>query len=77
MTALVFGLVVLFVVALGLVSLVMALTTWAILHRATDDDDGRRPAFVCPVCGRRSWHPDDGANGYCSACHAFTGAGST
>ena len=29
--------------------------------------------FTCPVCGAVSSHPEDLANGYCGACHAFTG----
>jgi hypothetical protein len=31
------------------------------------------PAFVCPDCGARSWHPDDGRHGWCGRCQAFTG----
>lgn len=31
--------------------------------------------FQCPVCSMRSTNPEDVANGYCGACHAFTGAG--
>jgi hypothetical protein len=30
-------------------------------------------SFTCPVCGRTSYHPEDAANGYCGACHEFTG----
>ena len=30
-------------------------------------------SFTCPSCGRTSYHPEDVANGYCGACHAFTG----
>lgn len=30
------------------------------------------PAFICPRCGARSWHPDDAGHGYCGRCHAFT-----
>jgi hypothetical protein len=26
------------------------------------------PAFVCPLCGLRSWHPRDGAEDFCAAC---------
>lgn len=29
--------------------------------------------FVCPLCGRVSYHPDDQRNGYCGACHDVTG----
>lgn len=28
--------------------------------------------FVCPVCGSRSHHPTDLAQGYCGACHDYT-----
>jgi hypothetical protein len=31
------------------------------------------PAFTCPVCGAKSWHPEDGRQGYCGRCHAHTG----
>lgn len=30
--------------------------------------------FTCPKCGRKSWHPEDKRQGYCGACHEFTGA---
>lgn len=30
--------------------------------------------FVCPTCGKASSHPRDLAEGYCAACHAYTGA---
>lgn len=30
-------------------------------------------SITCPVCGMRSWHPMDVQEGYCGACHAFTG----
>jgi ribosomal protein S27AE len=33
--------------------------------------------FTCPRCGSTSAHPDDLANGYCGACHAFTGEAGT
>jgi hypothetical protein len=26
------------------------------------------PAFVCPLCGFRSWHPRDGAERFCASC---------
>ena len=32
-------------------------------------------AFTCPRCGRTSWHAEDARNGYCGACHAWTGDG--
>ena len=30
-------------------------------------------AFTCPRCGRTSHHPDDIREGYCGACHDWTG----
>jgi hypothetical protein len=30
-------------------------------------------AFTCPECGRTSQSPDDARQGYCGACHGFTG----
>lgn len=29
--------------------------------------------FTCPRCRRTSHHPEDLRQGYCGACHAFTG----
>lgn len=46
---------------------------------ATVGDDltmtqGDLPAtFTCPRCGMSSAHPTDLAEGYCGACHAWTG----
>jgi hypothetical protein len=31
------------------------------------------PGFSCPKCGRTSHHPDDIREGYCGACHDWTG----
>ena len=31
------------------------------------------PGFTCPRCGRTSYHPRDLAEGYCGACHDWTG----
>lgn len=31
------------------------------------------PSFTCPRCERTSWHPDDVREGYCGACHDWTG----
>ena len=31
-------------------------------------------AFTCPRCGRTSHNPHDIAEGYCGACHDWTGA---
>lgn len=30
-------------------------------------------SFTCPTCGRTSANPNDVREGYCGACHAFTG----
>jgi hypothetical protein len=30
------------------------------------------PSITCPICSRTSHHPEDVAQGYCGACHAFT-----
>ena len=35
----------------------------------------RRAVFTCPTCGRTSAHPEDLAEGYCGACHDWTGPG--
>lgn len=32
-----------------------------------------QPSIVCPVCGMRSFHPQDIEHGYCGNCHEFTG----
>jgi hypothetical protein len=31
--------------------------------------------FTCPRCGRTSHSPDDEREGYCGACHDWTGQG--
>lgn len=31
------------------------------------------PRFTCPVCWRTSWNPTDLEEGYCGACHDYTG----
>jgi hypothetical protein len=31
------------------------------------------PSFTCPRCGRTSHHPNDVREGYCGACHDWTG----
>lgn len=33
--------------------------------------DSRPPAFTCPTCGARSWHPADAEANYCGRCHAY------
>jgi hypothetical protein len=35
--------------------------------------DAARGVFRCPRCGRVSHNPRDLAEGYCGACHAWTG----
>jgi hypothetical protein len=32
-----------------------------------------QPSITCPVCKRTSYNPSDVAEGYCGACHDFTG----
>jgi hypothetical protein len=44
----------------------------SIEHDPDRAPDGRL-SFTCPVCGRTSRHPDDVREGYCGACHAWTG----
>jgi ribosomal protein S27AE len=39
----------------------------------TTSVDVSRYRFVCPACGKGSTSPDDAANGYCGACHWWTG----
>lgn len=31
------------------------------------------PSITCPRCGRTSWNPNDVREGYCGACHDWTG----
>jgi ribosomal protein L37E len=48
---------------------------WQAAYAAVDE--GWRPeaatGFTCPRCGRTSYHPRDRAEGYCGACHDWTG----
>lgn len=30
-------------------------------------------SFICPECGAESFHPRDRLEGYCGACHDWTG----
>lgn len=39
--------------------------------RMTPRDRGE--FFECPVCHMKSHHPNDIKEGYCGACHDFTG----
>lgn len=32
------------------------------------------PSFKCPTCGRKSYNPTDITEGYCGACHDWTGS---
>jgi hypothetical protein len=40
---------------------------------AAEPEETGPPAFTCPRCGRVSHHPTDLAEGYCGACHDWTG----
>jgi hypothetical protein len=43
-------------------------------ERGVDGPDCPRfAAFTCPRCGRTSYHPEDARQGYCGACHDWTG----
>jgi ribosomal protein L37E len=33
-----------------------------------------RWSFTCPRCGRTSHNPTDAVEGYCGACHDWTGS---
>lgn len=37
-----------------------------------DEESRDGPFYVCPVCGRTSYHPADIANRYCGACHTYS-----
>lgn len=41
--------------------------------RALQGAGDARPSFTCPRCGRTSHHQADVAEGYCGACHDWTG----
>jgi hypothetical protein len=46
------------------------------LPRYHEDRPGRLPnnrPFTCPRCGRTSHNPTDAQEGYCGACHDWTG----
>ncbi len=34
---------------------------------------GPPPAFTCPCCGAKSWHPKDGEQKWCGRCSWWTG----
>lgn len=38
-----------------------------------DYSSWKEDPFVCPKCGATSYHPMDKQQGYCCACHEFTG----
>ncbi|MDH2425760.1 hypothetical protein [Sphaerisporangium sp. TRM90804] len=44
--------------------------TWDV---APEERPERASRFTCPRCGRSSAHPTDTAEGYCGACHDWTG----
>lgn len=39
----------------------------------TSREKGAQPSITCPLCGRTSHHPKDIEEGYCGACHWWTG----
>lgn len=41
--------------------------------QVADHPQTTRIAFLCPVCGSVSHHPTDLVEGYCGACHDWTG----
>jgi hypothetical protein len=47
------------------------------VHAQRDDRPFRlsAPVFACPACGRTAHNPEDARQGYCGACHDFTGRG--
>jgi uncharacterized Zn finger protein (UPF0148 family) len=44
-----------------------------VLRRLLVRAGAKRLGFTCPRCRLTSYHPTDLAEGYCGACHAFTG----
>jgi ribosomal protein L37E len=43
------------------------------LLAANGEREITEPSFTCPRCGRVSFHPMDLQEGYCGACHDWTG----
>ena len=40
----------------------------------SDNGTSRTPTpFFCPRCSKESWYPEDKVQGYCGACHDWTG----
>lgn len=48
---------------------------WGTARGERGDPTGDPPldVFACPKCGRTSANPDDAREGYCGACHDWTG----
>jgi hypothetical protein len=68
------GVYVLFVGGVLVLCLVLAAAAvHEVLFSAAPSEPPTPPAFVCPSCGARSWHPEDGRQGWCGHCKAFTG----
>lgn len=44
-----------------------------ILFRGVPDVRRERTGWTCPRCGMVSHHPTDREQGYCGACHDWTG----
>lgn len=43
------------------------------LYAARRDEEANPERFTCPKCDTTSYNPNDIAEGYCGACHDFTG----
>jgi hypothetical protein len=55
--------------------LIGAALEWGTARAERGDPTGDPPldVFWCPKCGRTSANPDDAREGYCGACHDWTG----
>lgn len=42
-----------------------------VLEAALEAGVDPAPLFVCPLCGARSWNPNDARERYCGRCHRF------
>lgn len=46
----------------------LALVALEMGRRLCHPSAGTPPAYVCPTCGRASWHPEDCRNKFCGVC---------